>query len=148
MPVSTLTTPTTPDSPRPDRWRPLATVGLGVMAMTTYVGIVAVGLQRSHDREVELARRGQESLAKVLEQHALATVNKIDTVLSASRLHVGPALYGASMDRAETNATLARYLALIGEPLPLIALELSFWALIALAGAIASAFVMEREGAG
>jgi hypothetical protein len=35
-----------------------------------------------------------------------------------------------------------------GEPLPLIALELSFWALIALAGAIAIAFVMEREGAG
>lgn len=35
-----------------------------------------------------------------------------------------------------------------GEPLPLIALELSFWALIALAEAFAIAFVMEREGAG
>lgn len=35
-----------------------------------------------------------------------------------------------------------------GEPLPLIALELSFWALIALAWAFAIAFVMEREGAG
>ena len=35
-----------------------------------------------------------------------------------------------------------------GEPLPLIALELSFWALIALAEAFAIAFVMERKRAG
>lgn len=35
-----------------------------------------------------------------------------------------------------------------GEPLPLIALELSFWALIALAEAFAIAFVMERKGTG
>jgi hypothetical protein len=35
-----------------------------------------------------------------------------------------------------------------GEPLPLIALELSFWALIALAEAFAIALVMERKGAG
>lgn len=35
-----------------------------------------------------------------------------------------------------------------GEPLPLIALELSFWALIALAEAFAIAFVMERKREG
>ena len=35
-----------------------------------------------------------------------------------------------------------------GEPLPLIALELSFWALIALAEAFAIAFVMERKRGG
>ncbi len=35
-----------------------------------------------------------------------------------------------------------------GEPLPLIALELSFWALIALAEAFAIALVMERKSAG
>jgi hypothetical protein len=34
-----------------------------------------------------------------------------------------------------------------GEPLPLIALELCFWALIALAESFAIAFVMERKGA-
>jgi hypothetical protein len=33
-----------------------------------------------------------------------------------------------------------------GEPLPLLALELSFWALIALAEAFTIAFVMERKG--
>ncbi len=145
MSVSSLTTPTTPDSPRPDRWRPLVTVALGVAAMATYVGIVAVGLQRSHDREVELARRGQESLAKVLEQHALATVNKIDTVLTASRLHVGPGLYGANMDRAETNATLARYLALIGESQSLRVADREGRFVFDASGMIASATITDRD---
>ncbi len=107
-----------PDEAQPartDRWRPLVTVTLGVAAMVAYVGIIAVGLWHSHDREIEFARRGQESLAKVLEQHALATVDKIDTVLMASRLHIGPGLAGAPMAPARANAALARYLALIGE---------------------------------
>ncbi|MBI5236673.1 MAG: hypothetical protein HY886_10565, partial [Deltaproteobacteria bacterium] len=36
---------------------------------------------------------------------------------------------------------------MFGEPLPLIALELSFWALIAIADAFAIAFVMELKSA-
>ncbi|MEW5788507.1 MAG: EAL domain-containing protein [Pseudomonadota bacterium] len=100
---------------RADRWRPLATVALGLAAMATYLAIVAANLWSSHEREIEFARRGQESLAKVLEQHALATVDKIDTVLTASRLHLGPALAGEAGEPDRVNADLARYLALIGE---------------------------------
>ena len=98
-----------------ERWRPRITVAFGVAAMATYIGIVSVSLMRSHDREVEFARRSQESLAKVLEQHAQATVDKIDTVLTAARLHIGPALSGTPMEATRANTALARYLALIGE---------------------------------
>lgn len=72
-------------------------VALGVLALLTYIGLMSWGLKQSHDREFELAQHSQENLAKVLESHAAATVQKIDTVLLATQLRLGEGLQGGAM---------------------------------------------------
>ena len=98
-----------------ERWRPATTLALGVSALVAYIAIVAAWLHHSRDRELELAQRGQEGLARVLEQQFLATVDKIDTVLTASRHHVGPALTDGTLSFRQANQALAGYLGMIRE---------------------------------
>ena len=90
-------------------------VALGVLALLTYIGLMSWGLKQSHDREFELAQHSQENLAKVLESHAAATVQKIDTVLLATQLRLGERLQGERNDPRAINAALAKYLGLITE---------------------------------
>jgi diguanylate cyclase (GGDEF)-like protein/PAS domain S-box-containing protein len=100
---------------RSERWRRTTLLALGLLALLTYVALVAVGLKISHNREVEFATRNLENLANVLEAQARGTIDKIDTILLASQLRLNEAYAGESRDRKSINATLARYLALIDE---------------------------------
>jgi diguanylate cyclase (GGDEF)-like protein/PAS domain S-box-containing protein len=98
-----------------DPWRRMLMIALGIAAFLTYVLLGAIGLEHSYDREIEFVQRSQENLAYVLEAHAHSTVEKVDTVLLASQLRLSGALKGEPQDAATVNATLARYLGLIGE---------------------------------
>ncbi|MFZ2268801.1 MAG: EAL domain-containing protein [Azonexus sp.] len=110
----------TPDTPPlaksfAELWRSIAIIALGLVTLATYIGLGLIGLKQSYEREVEFARHSQENLVKVLESHARSTVDKIDTVLTASQLRLNGSLGEGSTDGGATNATLARYLALIKE---------------------------------
>jgi diguanylate cyclase (GGDEF)-like protein/PAS domain S-box-containing protein len=96
-------------------WRSIAIIALGLATLATYIGLGLIGLSQSYEREVEFARRSQENLAKVLENHARSTVEKIDTVLMASQLRLNGAFHEEAMDAGTINATLAHYLTLIDE---------------------------------
>jgi len=99
---------------RTDRWRRITIVVLGVLALLSYATLVSVDLWRSHERDLEYALRIQQNLARVLERHALATVDKIDTVLLATQLRLQPMAHEA-MDTTTLNSTLGRYLTLVDE---------------------------------
>ncbi|GAB4089865.1 bifunctional diguanylate cyclase/phosphodiesterase [Hydrogenophaga soli] len=101
--------------PPHDRWRTAMMVALGMLAVLTYAGLISWGLKHAHDREVEFARHSQQNLVKVLESHAMATVDKIDTVLLATRLRLNDVLQGERADPQAINAALGHYLKLIGE---------------------------------
>lgn len=88
-------------------------IGLGLLALLTYIGLIAGGLKVALDRENEFTLRNLDNLARVLEAHAHNTVDKIDTVLLASQLRLNTTLAGESADAAAINAALASYLALI-----------------------------------
>lgn len=101
--------PSAPAS-RAERWRRVGIMALGLLALASYVVLVSLNLARTRERETEAARRSLESLARVLESHALATVDKIDTVLLAGRLGLN-----RQHEAKAVNQTLAAHLALIGE---------------------------------
>ncbi|MBU1365606.1 MAG: EAL domain-containing protein [Gammaproteobacteria bacterium] len=88
-------------------------IALGILALLTYIGLVAGGLKVALDRENEFALRNLDNLARVLEAHAHNTVDKIDTVLLASQLRLNTTLAGEAADAGAINAALASYLALI-----------------------------------
>lgn len=90
-------------------------VALGALALLTYIGLMSWGLKQSHDREFELAQNSQENLAKVLESHAAATVEKVDTVLLATQLRLSEGLQGERNDPQAIDAALAKYLGQIPE---------------------------------
>lgn len=90
-------------------------MALGVVAFCIYVSLSVIGLMYAHDRDIEFAQRSQENLAKVLEGHVRSTVEKVDTVLLASQLRLNGVRHDESMAAPAVNATLARYLGLIGE---------------------------------
>ncbi|MDR3371259.1 MAG: EAL domain-containing protein [Rhodoferax sp.] len=90
-------------------------IALGIAAFLTYVFLGAIGLKHTYDREIEFIQRSQENLANVLESHARSTVDKVDTVLLASQLRLNGVLAGEPQDATAINATLSRYLGLIGE---------------------------------
>ncbi|HEY8905417.1 MAG TPA: EAL domain-containing protein, partial [Rhodoferax sp.] len=95
--------------------RRMLIIALGLAAFATYVLLGAIVLKHSYEREIEFIQHSQDNLAKVLEGHARSTVEKIDTVLFASQLRLNGALGGESQNATAINATLARYLGLIGE---------------------------------
>jgi len=128
-----------------ERWRRGVMIGLGVAAMLTYVGLVSWGLKQSHDREVEFARHSQENLAKVLESHASATVDKIDTVLLATQLRLKDVLAGERTDTAAINASLGHYLGLIGESQSLRVADAEGKFIHDAAGTLFSATITDRD---
>ena len=90
-------------------------VGLGLAALATYLGLGLFSLKQSYDREMEFARQTQINIARALEDHARGVIDKIDTVLVASRLRLTQALPGEKAHAVQVNPVLASYLALIGE---------------------------------
>lgn len=93
-----------------ENWRRVALLGLGTLAFVTYAALLAIGLVIAHDRESEFALRNLENLARVLEDHSRSTIDKIDTILLSSQLHI-PAR--REQHTVDINASLARHLQLI-----------------------------------
>jgi len=120
-------------------------VSLGVLALLTYIGLMSWGLKQSHDREFELAQHSQENLAKVLESHAAATVQKIDTVLLATQLRLGERLQGERNDPRAINAALAKYLGLITESQSLRVANAEGAFIYDAAGTLFSASIRDRD---
>lgn len=120
-------------------------VALGVLALLTYIGLMSWGLKQSHDREFELAQHSQENLAKVLESHAAATVQKIDTVLLATQLRLGERLQGERNDPRAINAALAKYLGLITESQSLRVANAEGAFIYDAAGTLFSASIRDRD---
>lgn len=92
-----------------------AAIGIGLVALVIYLAIVVLVLYRSYNRELDFVSRNQQNLAIVLERQAMATVDKIDTVLLASRMRLAAPLPGEPQDAESINNTLRSYLALISE---------------------------------
>jgi diguanylate cyclase (GGDEF)-like protein/PAS domain S-box-containing protein len=132
-------------SARVEFWRRVVIITLGVAALSTYIGLGVVGLRQAYNREVEFVQRNQENLANVLVGHVRSTVEKVDTVLLASQLRLNEAFAGESMDAAAINATLARYLALIGESQSLRVADNKGHFIFDSSGEIASATIADRE---
>ncbi|WP_027473953.1 bifunctional diguanylate cyclase/phosphodiesterase [Curvibacter gracilis] len=120
-------------------------VALGVLALLTYIGLMSWGLKQSHDREFELAQHSQENLAKVLESHAAATVQKIDTVLLATQLRLGESLQAERNDPRAINAALAKYLGLITESQSLRVANAEGAFIYDAAGTLFSASIRDRD---
>lgn len=120
-------------------------VALGVLALLTYIGLMSWGLKQSRDREFELAQHSQENLAKVLESHAAATVQKIDTVLLATQLRLGERLQGERNDPRAINAALAKYLGLITESQSLRVANAEGAFIYDAAGTLFSASIRDRD---
>jgi len=97
-------------SPQQDYWRRVALLSLGTLAFITYVALLAIGLSIAYERENDFAQRNLESLARVLEDHARSTIDKIDTILLGGQLHLTPLRDHYPRD---VNASLARHLQLI-----------------------------------
>lgn len=93
-----------------ESWRRLTLLALGTLAFLTYATLLAIGLTIAHQRESEFARRNLDNLARVLEDHAHSTIDKIDTILLGGQLHLSPLREKYSVD---VNASLARHLQLI-----------------------------------
>jgi diguanylate cyclase (GGDEF)-like protein/PAS domain S-box-containing protein len=100
---------------RVEGWRRIGIAALGVLALASYIVLVSLDLQRARERESEAARQGLSNLVKVLEHHALASVDKIDTTLVASRLHIEDVLAGKTPGGPEMNAKLRTLLDQIPE---------------------------------
>ncbi len=95
-----------------DNWRRLALLGLGTLAFITYATLLSIGLIIAHERESEFALRNLENLARVLDDHARGTIDKIDTILLGSKVHLSPS---EIRHAPNANATLARFLELIAD---------------------------------
>ncbi len=114
-----------PMSSGQDPWRRKVLLALGVLALFSYTLLVSGGLLLAHEREAGFALRNLENLGRVLEGHARSTIEKIDTILLATRLQLNTRITATSQEDAATRATataetsngtsaaLAQYLALI-----------------------------------
>ncbi len=109
------TVQSTTDGVRAERLRRMTMAALGGLALASYIVLVSMDLQHSRERDFQAASHGLDSLARVLERHAMASVEKIDTVLVASRLRVEDALAGNANESARINATLKALLNQINE---------------------------------
>ncbi|MDD2926243.1 EAL domain-containing protein [Rhodoferax sp.] len=126
-------------------WRRLVVVALGVVALGTYIGLGLIGLKQSYDRELEFVHRSQDNFAKVLEEHARSSIEKIDTVLMASQLRLNAAFAGEAMDLVTINAALAKYLGLIGESQSLRVTDKNGRFIYDASGNLATATIADRE---
>ncbi|TXT35746.1 MAG: PAS domain S-box/diguanylate cyclase (GGDEF) domain-containing protein, partial [Comamonadaceae bacterium] len=126
-------------------WRRIIVIALGLAALSTYVGLGLFVLKQSHDRELEFAHHSQENFAKVLEEHARSSIEKIDTVLLASQLRLNEAFAGESMDVASINAALAKYLGLISESQSLRVADKNGRFIFDSSGSISTATIADRD---
>ena len=96
-----------------DNWRRLALLGLGTLAFITYAALLTIGLLIAHQRESDFALRNLDNLARVLEDHARNTIDKVDTILLAGQLHLSALRSNKANGSIDINASLARHLQLI-----------------------------------
>jgi len=96
-----------------ESWRRVALLGLGTLAFLTYAMLLTIGLIIAHERESEFAQRNLDNLARVLEDHARNTIDKVDTILLAGQLHLSALRSGNTNGSIDINSGLARHLQLI-----------------------------------
>ncbi|MBS1159528.1 MAG: domain S-box/diguanylate cyclase protein [Proteobacteria bacterium] len=120
-------------------------VALAIGALLTYLGLVWYYLAQSHAREIEFTRHSLESLAKVLEGHTQTTIDKIDTVLQASRLGLERERAEQAGDDATINTTLQHFLALIGESQSLRVADKNGHFVFDATGKLATATITDRD---
>ena len=85
---------------------PFLLVGLALLL----TGLLAVELQRSHDREVESAERVTGSLARILEREVLASIGKIDLIVQEAQYLYAAHLDGTGPAAEQISPNLARLL--------------------------------------
>lgn len=135
-----------PLSRHQESWRRVALLGLGSLALLTYVILLTIGLVIGHERETEFARRNLENLARILENHADSTIDKIDTILLAGQLHLNAMRQRHSLEAEEINTDLARHLKLIAnEAQSLRVADASGRFIFDASGALASARIDDRD---
>jgi len=131
--------------PRNEGWRRIGIAALGVLALASYIVLVSMDLLRARERESEAARQGLDNLAKVLERHALASVDKIDTTLVASRLRIEEAFAGKAADGEAINATLRALLRQTPESQSLRVADAQGRFIYDATGQLSNATILDRE---
>jgi diguanylate cyclase (GGDEF)-like protein len=104
-----------PPHSRTEWRRRAAIIAFGVLAFVSYSGLVAFNLFHARARELVTAHERQASLAKVLDSHAQATLQKIDAALLSVQLQLSGKPESLRPEPARMNAILASHLALIDE---------------------------------
>jgi len=82
-----------------------------VFALGGLTVLFGIDLTVSRDREYQIAQRDAENLARVLERHVIASVEKIDVVLREGGHH----FTGATPSQADGNRDLLRLMELVPE---------------------------------
>ncbi len=124
--------------------RRTAIIAFGVLAFVSYTALVAFNLLHARERELATAHDQQSSLSKILEGHAQATIQKIDTALLSIQLQLSGKPQSLHPEASQVNSILASHLALIGESQSLRVADASGHFIYDASGTLHSATIYDR----